>query len=189
MMGNFVTKIMKLYDTILNIAFVLLVLFTAFVICYYALPNQTSIVIAKALSYSKDPTIAKTFMDYLSGFTIGAGFPLFFSQKAMVSRYINNATNKFATMSVKSLLVENMELGEIQIEFQKAEALRFSNSPTMPAKARLHYKSFLDKLEEREQHVTALKQQYGLVEKEKKKKPKKTKRVVNKTIDRTDALI
>lgn len=100
-MKNFVNKCVKIYDILLNVIFVILLLFTAFVICYYTLPEQTSEIIAKALSYTDNPELATTFMNYLNGFTIGAGFPLWFSQKAMVSRYINNNENKYSQKSTQ----------------------------------------------------------------------------------------
>lgn len=181
-------KIMKIYDVVLDIVMVILIVFTGFVICYYTMPEKTSALIAKALSYCNDERIAKICMDYVNGFTIGAGFPLVFSQKAIVSRFIVNAQNKYATMGTQALLAENLKLQEIQVEFQKAEALRFQNSPTMPAKARLYYKSFLQKLGEREESFEALKEKTGIVKTKKEKRVKK-KSVKAKSTDRTDALI
>lgn len=183
-MQKFISKFMKCYDVILNILFVVLLAFTAFAICYYCLPDKTSAVIAKALSYSESPELASTFMNYLNGFTIGAGFPLWFSQKAMVSRYINNASNLKGYSSTQEILAENLNLSEIQVEFQKAEALRFVNSPTMPAKARMHYKKFLEMLEGRGQVVEELKTK--LVEE--KPKVKKAKKAIE-TADKLDGLV
>lgn len=185
-MKSFIDKCIKVYDILLNIIFVALLLFTAFVICYYTLPEQTSEVIAKALSYTDNPELATTFMNYLNGFTIGAGFPLWFSQKAMVSRYINNCENKYSQKSTQEILAENLELAEIQIEFQKAEALRFKDSPTMPAKARMQYKTFLSKLEDRAKVVASLKDK---VEQPKKKKIKKAKVKVEQIKDKLDSLV
>lgn len=183
-MQKFINKCLKSYDIILNVIFVILLLFTAFVICYYTLPEQTSELIAKALSYIDNPELATTFMNYLNGFTIGAGFPLWFSQKAMISRYINNVDNKYVYKSTQEILAENLELAEIQIEFQKAEALRFVNSPTMPAKARLQYRTFLNKLNERESVVSSLKVE---------KAPKRLKKVkiikVEPAKDKLDSLV
>lgn len=185
-MQKFINKCLKSYDIILNVIFVILLLFTAFVICYYTLPEQTSELIAKALSYTDNPELATTFMNYLNGFTIGAGFPLWFSQKAMISRYINNVDNKYAYKSTQEILAENLELAEIQIEFQKAEALRFVNSPTMPAKARLQYRTFLNKLNERENVVSSLKEKV-------EKAPKRLKKVkiikVEPAKDKLDSLV
>ncbi len=183
-MKTFVQKIIKSYDVVLNVLFAILLLFTAFVICYYCLPEQTSQVIAKALSYTDNPEIATTFMDYLNGFTIGAGFPLWFSQKAMISRYVNNDLNKTGYKYTKSILEENIKLSEIQIEFQKAEAYRFMNAPTMPAKARLCYKNFLSKLDEREKSLNDLKTETVKVE----KKVKKSK-AVKQIKDKLDSLV
>lgn len=185
-MKSFINKCIKTYDIILNVVFVILLLWTAFVICYYTLPEQTSEIIAKALSYTDNPELATTFMNYLNGFTIGAGFPLWFSQKAMVSRYINNCENKYSQKSTQEILAENLELAEIQIEFQKAEALRFKDSPTMPAKARLQYKVFLSKLDDRAKAVESLKEKANEIVK--KKKVKKTK-VVKQVKDKLDSLV
>lgn len=185
-MKSFINKCIKSYDIILNVVFVILLLWTAFVICYYTLPEQTSEIIAKALSYSDNPELATTFMNYLNGFTIGAGFPLWFSQKAMVSRYINNSENKYSQKSTQEILAENLELAEIQIEFQKAEALRFKDSPTMPAKARLQYKTFLSKLEDRAKVVASLKEK---AEQPTKKKVKKVKVKVEQIKDKLDSLV
>ena len=181
-MKRFINKCIKSYDILLNVIFVILLLWTAFVICYYCLPEQTSEIIAKALSYTDNPEIAITFMDYLNGFTIGAGFPLWFSQKNMISRYVNNSENKYSQKSTQEILAENLELAEIQIEFQKAEALRFVNSPTMPAKARLQYKKFLSSLDERTKHIEALR------EKIEKPSKKKIKRAKTKTVEQKDKL-
>lgn len=183
-MKNFINKCLRCYDVILNVVFVILLLFTAFVICYYCLPDKTSEIIAKALSYTDNPEIATTFMDYLNGFTIGAGFPLWFSQKAMISRYVNNDLNKTGYKYTKSILEENIKLSEIQIEFQKAEAYRFMNAPTMPAKARLCYKNFLSKLDEREKSLNDLKTETVKVE----KKVKKSK-AVKQIKDKLDSLV
>ena len=190
-MKALVNRLIKSYDVLLNVIFVVLLLFTAFVICYYCLPEQTSEIIAKALSYTDNPEVATTFMDYLNGFTIGAGFPLWFSQKAMISRYINNSDNKTAQKSTQEILAENIELAEIQIEFQKAEALRFANSPTMPAKARVQYKKFLSKLEERAEIVSSLKEKAEPTKPSKpvKKKVKKVKAVVEEDKDKLDSLV
>lgn len=183
-----IKNLVKTYDVILNIVFVILVLFTAFVICYYTLPEQTSQVIAKALSYTDNPEMAATFMDYLNGFTIGAGFPLWFSQKATVSRYINNTRFNTGYKNTQEILAENIKLSEIQVEFQKAEAYRFMNAPTMPAKARLHYKKFIEKLEERENVLESLKNKTKVVEKQpKQKKEKKANKSQSK--DRLDSLV
>ena len=187
-MKEFVNKCIKFYDIVLNIIFVILLLFTAFVICYYCLPEQTSEIIAKALSYTDNPEIATTFMNYLNGFTIGAGFPLWFSQKAMISRYVNNSENKYSQKSTQEILAENLELAEIQIEFQKAEALRFVNSPTMPAKARVQYKKFLSKLEERAEIINSLKEKTENTN-SKKKRVKKEKVKVEEVKDKLDSLV
>lgn len=184
-MRDFVNKFIKVYDVILNIIFVILLLFTAFVICYYTLPEQVSLVIAKALAYSDNTELSTTFMNYLNGFTLGAGFPLWFSQKAMVSRYINNVSSLKGYKSTQEILAENLELLNIQIEFQKAEALRFANSPTMPAKARLHYKRFLDKLEERTCHIDVLTKK--LIDT--KPKVKKVKKIIEESVDKLDGLV
>lgn len=190
-MKNFINKCLRCYDVILNVVFVILLLFTAFVICYYCLPDKTSEIIAKALSYTDNPEIATTFMDYLNGFTIGAGFPLWFSQKAMISRYVNNTQNKYGYKSTQEILAENLELAEIQVEFQKAEALRFVNSPTMPAKARVQYKKFLSKLEERANVVSSLKEKVEPTKSSKQanKKEKKTKTMVEEEKDKLDSLV
>lgn len=185
-MKNFINKCLRCYDVILNVVFVILLLFTAFVICYYCLPDKTSEIIAKALSYTDNPEIATTFMDYLNGFTIGAGFPLWFSQKAMISRYVNNIQNKYGYKSTQEILVENLKLAEIQVEFQKAEALRFVNSPTMPAKARVQYKKFLSSLDERTKHIESLKEK---LEKPAKKKVKKSKAKAVEQKDKLDSLV
>ena len=184
-------KLVKTYDVILTILFVALILFTGFVIVYYAAPEQTSEVIAKALSYTNNEELARKFMDYLNGFTLGAGFPVLISQKMTASHWMASIQNKYNTLSNKALLAENLALLEIQIEFQKAEAYRFVGSPTMPAKAKLHYKAFISKLEEREKHLEELKVQADTSTK------KKVKKTVNKIIekaqelkqDSTDALI
>ena len=186
-MKSFVNKCIKSYDILLNVIFVILLLFTAFVICYYTLPEQTSEIIAKALSYTDNTELATTFMDYLNGFTIGAGFPLWFSQKSMISRYINNSNNKYAQKSTQEILAENLELAEIQIEFQKAEALRFENSPTMPAKARLQYKKFLSQLDDRAKVVSSLKDKVEV--KKVAKKVKKVKAKVEQAKDKLDSLV
>lgn len=188
-MKNFINKFMKFYDIVLNIVFILLLLWTAFAICYYTLPEKTSEVIAKALSYTDNSELAQTFMNYLNGFTIGAGFPLWFSQKAMVSRYINNTQNKQSYRSTQDILTENLELAEIQIEFQKAEALRFANSPTMPAQARLQYKKFLDKLEERGKIVALLKEKTEKFKTVKTKSKKQKKENKQEPKDKLDGLV
>lgn len=169
-MSGFMYKLAKIYNAVLNVLFVVLIIFTGFVIIYYALPNAVSVVIAKAFSYLDNEALAQKFMNYLNGFTLGAGFPTLIMQKTMLARYFTSCENKYGTLSTKALLGENLNLQEIQIEFQKAEALRFVGSPTMPAKARLHYKMFLDKLEERENSIEALKNQFETRPKSKKKK-------------------
>lgn len=185
-MKTLVYKLVKGYDIILNVIFVILLLFTAFVICYYCLPEKTSEIIAKALSYTDNPELATTFMNYLNGFTIGAGFPLWFSQKAMISRYVNNSENKYSQMSTQEILAENLELAEIQVEFQKAEALRFMNSPTMPAKARIQYKKFLSKLDERTNVIESLKEK---TESKNVKKKKNKKVEIKQSNDKLDSLV
>lgn len=188
-MKNIVYKLVKAYDIFLTILFVLLILFTGFVIVYYSVPDSTSEIIAKALSYINNEEIATKIMDYINGFTIGAGFPFLISQKTQVAHWLSSIQNKYGTLNTKELLAENLSLQEIQIEFQKAEAERFVNSPVMPAKARLHYKTFLDKLEERNQHIEELKKQADTkVVKEKVKKVIK-KKVEEIKQDSTDALI
>ena len=192
-MRDFVNKCIKWYDILLNVVFVLLVIWTGFVICYYTLPEQTSEIIAKAFSYAENTEVARKFMDFLSVSTLGAGFPLWFSQKAMISRYINNDQNKQGYKSTQDILSENLKLLESQVEFQKAEAIRFANSPTMPAKARLQYKKFLDSLEERSEHIEAL--QDKLVTKANKvkasaeSKGKRIKKKVKETEDKLDSLV
>lgn len=188
-MQKFVNKFMKAYDFILNCVFVILLLFTAFVICYYALPSQTSEIIAKALSFTDNAELASKLMNYISGFTIGAGFPLWFSQKAMISRYLNNASNKQGLKTTQEILADNLDLTEIQIEFQKAEAYRFMNSPTMPAKAKLYYKSFLSKLESLQGKVATLKEEAVPVKKKEKKKKAVVKEIVKEESDKLDGLI
>lgn len=186
-------RIMKVYDVILDVLLFFLIVFTGFVICYYTMPEKTSAVIAKALNFCNDEKIAKICMDYINGFTIGAGFPLIFSQKAIVARYLVQRQNKYATMGTQALLAENLKLQEIQVEFQKAEALRFQNSPTMPAKARLGYKNFLQKLEERDAAFESLKEKTGIIKKKKERKQNKHKVVKpvkqTKQTNREDALI
>lgn len=174
-MKKFVNKLLKYYDIVLNVIFVLLVLFTAFVIVYYALPEKTSQVIAKAFSFTDNPELASKLMDYINGFTIGAGFPLWFSQKATISRYINNASNAAGVKTTQTILSENINIMEAQLEYQKAEAYRFMNNPVIPAKARLYYKEFLAKLDESTKSIQTLKSDV-LPEKKNKPKPQKTKK-------------
>lgn len=190
---SFVYKLLKSYDVVLTIAIYALVLFTGFVIVYYTLPEQTSALIAKAFSYTNNEEVARKFMDYLNGFTIGAGFPLLVSLKSSSARMIMGVQNKLNSLSTKSLLVENIGLQEIQLEFQKAEAYRFMNNPTIHAKARLHYKNFITKIEETEKRLSNLKPVETI---RKKIKSTTIKAIVNKSkkteIERdnsTDALI
>lgn len=185
-MKEFINKCLKSYDVLLNIIFIVLVLWTMFAICYYCMPEQTSQIIAKALAYTDNTEFSSKLMDYINGFTIGAGFPLWFSQKAMISRYINNSQNKYSQMSTQEILAENIELMEIANEFQKAEALRFVNSPTMPAKARVQYKKYLDALDRRDKNIATLKAK--VVPAKKHRKPKE-KIKVQETSDKLDSLV
>lgn len=183
-MSDFIYKLAKIYNIILNILFGVLIVFTGFVIVYYALPNQVSVIIAKALSVLDNEALAQKFMNYLNGFTLGAGFPTLVMQKTCLARFFIQRESKYGALSTKALLGENLNLSEIQIEFQKAEAYRFVGSPTMPAKARLHYKAFIEKLEEREKAIKVLQGQV-----ETRTKTKKVKKIKDTSSSSTDALI
>ena len=188
-MKNFVSKLLKYYDIILNIVFVFLVLFTAFVIVYYALPEKTSQVIAKAFSFTDNPELAAKLMDYINGFTLGAGFPLWFSQKATISRYVNNASNAAGVKTTQTILSENINIMEAQLEYQKAEAYRFMGNPVIPAKARLHYKEFLTKLDESEKSIQTLKSDVLPDAQAKEKKKARKKEVKEDKTDNLDGLV